>query len=174
MNYTSIYYDTIPHTIEYGIEVTWTGIKWLLQLIIMLIIASLRAETPHTSRILFTLLTMLYYMVESGRNMSIWGWQHIRRVLRHEANYWRGNYEYRDDIDDTMSDYLQDVTLPSYFSNTHYKLLKETDKDLDCQICYRTMNEQDFRIFRRCCHICCSNCIEKLVSRQCPYCKTVL
>ena len=173
MNYTSIYYDYIPQTIEYGVELTYTGIRWIFQFIIMLIVVMLRSETPpHLSvRMITTLLTIVYYMVDSGRTISLWGWRHVRNLL-HNGRY--TDHMNDDDTDITSDDLLNSISLPIHFTKEHFELLKAAKRDLECPICYRTMDSQTFRIFRQCCHICCIRCIENLQSHRCPYCKTIL
>lgn len=168
MNYTEIV-NSIPYTVEYGVHITWTGIQWLFQLIVILIIASLRSESPHMIvNAVILIIMLLNYSVEYSRNISLWGWQHLRRVLRYT------NEVVDEESDDTYTeedDWTLRLTLPPHFTKEYAELRIDADRDMDCNICYMTMNVDTVRILRSCCHICCISCIRKLRELKCPYCK---
>lgn len=188
MNYTYLYElsSTVPDTIEYGAVVLWDAtqiiIQWILQAFVFVCVILVRSESPEASiRGIILLGTLAYYIIEYLRGCSVWGWRHVRRVLRYEnANDEINRYneelnnDYIETLDQRRNWEYRELTLPTHFTAEHFGLLQDARRELDCPICCQKMDVESFRILRVCCHICCLECIRQLKRLKCPHCKTNL
>jgi hypothetical protein len=184
MNYTYIY-EYVPVAIEHSKTFAEYCFNSIIRFVLFIIVIIIKSESPEVMvRSLILILSLVYYCVEYMRGASVWGIGHIRRVLHYPqqgTEYPPNSLEYyvfeeTERFDSRVRPIINSatLTLPIYFSSKHLQLLKIAKEDVDCPICCNKMDDNTFRILRKCCHTCCKLCLEQLTELKCPHCKTNL